>query len=765
MNRELARQALLLFEQTLDLPDEERAAVLREACADNPNLREKVQRLYAAQDAATDLLPSAELDPQDHAEAAGGPDDACLPAGTCLADRYRIIESIGTGGMGAVYRARDDRLDRDVAIKMLHRSSRHDQQMQRRFERELKSVAALSHPNIVTMYDVGTHEGATFAVMELVQGRTLRTVMAERPHWRTAVLLIRDVALGLAAAHDRDMMHRDIKPENIIVTGDGRARVLDFGLARPEARSSDQNLTSSQMVAGTVPYMSPEQVDSGELSRSTDIFSLGTVLYELLSGVHPFRDHGALQTMQRVSAATPQPLQELAEGVPAAVVELLNSMLTREPQQRPAARGLAGQLATLVSAADSTTSVSATPLVRPASMGQGRFATRQPSLIVLPFQTFGSEHDLEPLADGLVENLTTVLTRIPMLSLTSRMSSFAVKGQATTADEIRRRFDVDYMIEGSLQRLGEQLRANVQLIDTRNSFHLWAQHFDCPTDSDALITLLESILPRLEPQLTRAIFNDLQNETEELSGRQLLMQAMSVLSLKGWHVESFSEVAELLHQSLELEPDFALTHAYLALIRGLGKRIGLVTDPVSAARDAINHAERALDLEDMDSNVLGLAGCALADVGETDQAIPILHNAIELNPNNAQAHAALGGAYLAVNHCQHAIEHLQTGIRISPMDARLAVWYAMLGTAWIRMDDAEQACEAAQKGCRADRRTYLPRVVLSAAHFIRGEVDEASAAVRDARRAKPDLSQQEIASLIGPELGSAVGKLADSHRA
>lgn len=759
MNRELARQALQLFEQTMDLPDEQRLAAIEEACADNPALRAKVELLFASQDAATDLLPSAEATADEPAWSAAPAGSPRLTAGTRLADRYRIIESIGSGGMGEVYRARDDRLDRDVAIKTLNHASLQHPQMHERFEREMKSVAGLSHPNIVTLFDVAVHGDLTFAVMEIVDGRTLRALMSDRPHWKTAVLLIRDVALGLAAAHDRDLMHRDIKPENIIVTRDNRAKVLDFGLARPESASGDQNITTTQMVAGTVPYMSPEQADSRELNRATDIFSLGTVLYELLSGVHPFRGDGALQTMQRVAAAAPDPVQSVTRDVPDSLAALLASMLSADPQQRPSADRLAEQLNDLVTDADTTTSMTAAGAARPSRQGNGRFAVHQPSLIVLPFQTFGGDDDLESQADGLVENLTTVLTRVPMLSLTSRMSSFALKGQAHTADEIRRRFGVDYMIEGSLQRLGDQLRANVQLIDTRNSFHLWAQQFDCPADSDAMVTLLEDILPRLEPQLVRAIFNDLRGETAELSSRQLLIQAMSVLSLKGWHVESFREVADLLHQSLQLEPDYALTHAYLALIRGLGQRIGLITDRAEAIRDAVHHAERALDLEEMDSNVLGLAGCALADVGETSRAIPLLQNAIELNPNNAQAHAALGGAYLAIDDSQSAIGHLQTGIRISPMDARLAVWYSMLAVAWLQSDDPDQACDAAQNGCRSDRKTYMPRVVLSAAHLVRGEHEAAAAAFEESLRVKPDLSQDEINSLIGPQLGIAVGQL------
>ena len=268
------------------------------------------------------------------------------------------------------------------------------------------------------------------------------------------------------------------------------------------------------------------------------------------------------------------------------------------------------------------------------------------------------------------------------------------------------------------------------------------------------------ILSRLETQLIRAILNDLQeDESGELNGRQLLVQAMSLLSLKGWHRDSFSEVASLLRQSLEMEPDLAITHAYLALIQGLGKRVGLVEDPGAAAREAQEHADAALELDDLDSNVLGLAGCALTDIGEMARGVDILKNAIDVNPNNAQAHAALGTAKLLDNDLPAAIEHLQRGIELSPMDGRLAVWYASLAMAHVQADKPDEALAAAQRGCQADRRSYLPRVALTAVHLIRGETAEAIQALTESLRVKPDLSHDEVNCLVGRKLGIGVRKL------
>jgi serine/threonine-protein kinase len=200
-----------------------------------------------------------------------------LEGGTILAKRYEIIEAIGAGGMGEVYRARDCRLDRDVAIKIVKHSGLQNPELHERFDREIKSVAGLSHPNIVMLYDVSDHDEMKFAVMEFVEGNTLREWIGGGLNSRKIAEIGSDVAMGLAAAHQHSMMHRDIKPDNIIVAKDGRAKVLDFGLARPEVLAADQEITLGQVTPGTILYMSPEQAQSQELTCATDIFSLGTV--------------------------------------------------------------------------------------------------------------------------------------------------------------------------------------------------------------------------------------------------------------------------------------------------------------------------------------------------------------------------------------------------------------------------------------------------------------------------------------------------------
>ncbi len=255
MTRNRSLRAQELFEDARALPGDQIARFLDEAC-DDRELRAEVELLLARWSERPEILEP----------------------GVVLMNRYAVKESIGAGGMGEVYRASDPRLGRDVAIKVLSKAHVSDPEMRKRFEREMRSVAALSHPNVMGIYDIGDHNGIQLAVMELVEGRVLRDLMDDEVAIEQAVKIGSGVAAGLAAAHRRDIMHRDIKPENIMVSNDGHVKVLDFGLARPQQMDADQILTHASRLHGTIPYMSPEQAEGATLGSPTDVFSLGTVL-------------------------------------------------------------------------------------------------------------------------------------------------------------------------------------------------------------------------------------------------------------------------------------------------------------------------------------------------------------------------------------------------------------------------------------------------------------------------------------------------------
>lgn len=380
---------------------------------------------------------------------------------------------------------------------------------------------------------------------------------------------------------------------------------------------------------------------------------------------------------------------------------------------------------------------------------------------MLPFKAISDNPAITGWAEGLVANLDTILTRIPLLRISSQASSYANRDVTQTARKIHEETGVDYVLEGNVQSLEDQIRINIQLVDAISGFRLWAGQFE-QTLNDIMVNMdsgIIAIIAKLEPQLNRAIYDRVRSNEEEPSARELYLEASGILAMKGWHLETFSEATDLLRRSSALDMDFALAPAYLSLILALGHRVGLLSEREQAKAEAIQAAERALQLDNMDSTVLGFVGCAMADLGLVSRALPILKNAIELNPNNAQAWAALGSAYLIDNQFEHAVTHLTRGINMSPLDNRLAVWEALLALALMRTHDLDAALARAELSCQRDDRTYLSRVVHAAVLLCSRLPDAALLALTDAYRIKPDLSDAEIDALISTKLGQQLRAL------
>ncbi|MEM6692327.1 MAG: serine/threonine-protein kinase [Planctomycetota bacterium] len=326
--------ALQLFEAALDQSADRRQAFLEEACGTDGELLREVESLLALHGNASRFLDTDAIQLKNdtrgmkpvHQE-----ESPRLTHNDNLLERYQVIETLGRGGMGEVYRCKDLYLRREVAIKVQRLSTENDQDMRDRFLREIRSVAVLSHPNIVTLHDFATDDGLSFAVMELVEGQTLDRWLEENHSDAELIQVAQSIASGLAAAHGQLLMHRDIKPANIIVVPNGSAKILDFGLARP-ARTSDASDITGPLgaVPGTPPYMSPEQARGEELSCSTDVFSFGTILFEMFTRENPYRLSSVLESLARVSDADAITERLPAESsIPKGIAELIRSMQNR----------------------------------------------------------------------------------------------------------------------------------------------------------------------------------------------------------------------------------------------------------------------------------------------------------------------------------------------------------------------------------------------------------------------------------------------------
>jgi DNA-binding winged helix-turn-helix (wHTH) protein/tetratricopeptide (TPR) repeat protein len=381
-----------------------------------------------------------------------------------------------------------------------------------------------------------------------------------------------------------------------------------------------------------------------------------------------------------------------------------------------------------------------------------------PELYVRPFETLG-DAGLDNLARALRIRTGSILARIPLLRIAS---AFSEADRLTDPRELRSRFAITHVLEVRLQRNGTMLTADAALTETRGGLQIWAQQDETGAGAGEQEILLHKMIRRIEPRLMQAMAAEMQADGGEPDARAIMMQAIVLLALKGWHRTTFVEATGMIQRAIVLEPDLALSHAYLALLTALGHRVGILHGDDTTVPAVIAAVDKALELENQDSTILGLVGCALADVGQVDRALPILRKAIEANPQNGHAKTALGAAFLMKRDHASAIRYLSDGIACSPADSRCAVWGAGLAMAHLAQGELDDALMAAKNACKEDDRLYLPRLSLAAVHLVRKDQVKAAAAVQECVRTKPDLSRREVVAVVGERLGAGVWAIAEA---
>ncbi|MGI1677690.1 MAG: winged helix-turn-helix domain-containing protein [Cellvibrionaceae bacterium] len=382
----------------------------------------------------------------------------------------------------------------------------------------------------------------------------------------------------------------------------------------------------------------------------------------------------------------------------------------------------------------------------------------QYTLIINTFQLLEESTELQSISHSLRDNLSTTLIRIPFLTLKSSISNHNTISGNISFTRQKKEIIANYILSGNIKKTNNIIRVDIKLLQSKDGTHLWAQQYELSNSPNITDKFTHTILLNLEPQLLQAMMNDIESMNCSNSQRNIF-EAMTMLSLKGWHENSFQKAATLLRQSIKDEPNNPLALGYLSLILALGQRIGLLGNREATIKEAIKIAERALDLENMNSNVLGLVGCAYADTGETDRALPILQRAIELNPNNGQALAALGAAELILGHLDVAIKYLEKGIMLSPADGKIAVWGTILSLAYLQKNSPEIAIKKAQHASLHDNQNYLPMIALSASFLIIKDINKAENSLKQAYRINSNLTEKQILSLLGKDLGTQVNKL------
>jgi non-specific serine/threonine protein kinase len=413
-----------------------------------------------------------------------------------MLSHYRLVEKIGEGGMGEVWRALDTSLHREIAIKILPEAFATDPDRLARFGREARALAAINHPNIVTIYSVEQDEGIHFFTMELVEGLPLtERIPADGLPVESFVDMAASLADALAAAHARGLVHRDLKPLNILVSGERQVKILDFGLAklRPETSGSDVSpavsesptLTGEGRVLGTIPYMSPEQVEGKTVDHRSDIFSLGVVLYEMATGGHPFRGGTPTETISSILSRSPPPASDINHTMPRDLDLIIRRCIEKDPDRRYDAvkvllEELEGLRGSVLSGAASAAAGGSEAL---------------PSIAVLPFVDMSPGKDQEYFCEGIAEELIDSLTKLEGLQVAARTSAFQFSGKGHDVRDIGRQLQVRTVLEGSVRKAGNRIRITAQLVNVADGFHLWSEKYD--RELDDIFAIQDEISPGL----------------------------------------------------------------------------------------------------------------------------------------------------------------------------------------------------------------------------------------------------------------------------
>ncbi|MGA3211525.1 MAG: protein kinase, partial [Terriglobales bacterium] len=597
---------------------------------------------------------------------------------------YDIQVPLGAGGMGEVYRATDTKLGRDVALKVLPAEMAHDQDRLARFRREAKALAQLDHPNIVTIYSVEESGGIHFLTMQLVGGQPLDCVIPKGGLPFEQIVEIAG-ALGdaLAAAHEKGIVHRDLKPANVMVTSEGRVKVLDFGLAKDvrTASSGDATMTSASrtevgVVMGTPAYMSPEQTSGRPLDHRTDIFSLGVLLHEMATGQRPFDGTSSAELVSAILRDAPPPVTDVRPDLPGDLARIIRRCLEKDPRHRVQTardvsnefRDLARQTSQKLTPATVSTSSTA------AAKDSGAVRADEGFWVaVLPFRYSGSNADLTALADGLSEDVVTGLSRFSYLRVIARSSSSRFATEAADVRSAGKELGARYVMAGSLRQAGTKLRLAVQLVDAVSGAHLWAESYERVFSPEDIFAIQDDLVPRIVSTvadgygvLPYSMSETIRSKSlDQLSPYEACLRTMSY----GYRVtpEEHALARACAERAVQQSPRYADGWAILSLLYGdeHAHEFNPQPDPLGRALQAARRAadmepsnpaaqlalarvlffrkefaafrtatERAISLNPMSGSSLALLGSMLAFSGDWERGCVLVERAAQLNPRH-----------------------------------------------------------------------------------------------------------------------------------
>jgi serine/threonine protein kinase/tetratricopeptide (TPR) repeat protein len=625
---------------------------------------------------------------------------------------YEILSLIGAGGMGEVYRARDASLKRDVAIKVLPTSLARDGDRLRRFELEAEAAAALNHPNILSIFHVGEHDGSRYLVTELLHGETLRERLYRGAlRLREALDLAIGVAHGLAAAHGAGIVHRDLKPENLFVTKDGHVKILDFGLAKltdPLAidgtTASLNPQTNPGQVLGTVGYMSPEQVRGQPADARSDIFGFGAILYEMLTGKRAFRRPTAAETMCAILNEDLPTDSQFSSGVPPPLQKVVRRCVEKTPDQR------------FQSALDAAFALDAL-------LDSGGSLSRLHSLAVLPFINGTGLAEADYLSEGISESIINLLSQFPDLRVVPRTSAFRYRGREKKLKKVGRDLNVDSVLTGTVVQRGDTLIVQAELVDIANDAQLWGDQYDRKLEdifelqAELARRISESLRPRLTPDEAKFLTV---RPTENHEAYHLYLRAMYFTNK--WTPEGIYKGIEYSKQAIEIDPLFARAYAGLSYLYILVSSLGSLP-PLQAFPIAKAAALKALEIDDSLADAhASLAYILLAYDWDWLNAGKESSRAIELAPNLPGGHYVRSQWCIVNGLAEEAIVEARRALNLDPLSLPN---YVNLALIYHLLRQFDPAIEELQKALELDPSFIAARQLLALSYAFTGKYQEA----------------------------------------
>ena len=641
-----------------------------------------------------------------------------LKRGDLFANKYLIGGEIGRGGMGIVLKAEDVRLKRPVALKLLAPELSRSPEARERFVREAQAAAALDHPNICTVYEVEERDGRTYIAMAFVEGQSLKDKAAAGPLLVSEVLEIAlQVAQGLVQAHGKGIVHRDIKPANVMVTPNGQAKIMDFGLARLGEIS---DLTRTSVVMGTIAYMSPEQAQGLRVDHRTDLWSFGCLLYELFAGRGPFGGGPEQSVLHTIIHDDPPPLAGLRPDVPAGVAEIVGRCLGKNPEDRyPDAASLVDALKSV-------------DLAKTASAGSSPARREPPSVAVLPFSDLSPGRDQEYFGEGIAEEIIHALARIREFRVVARTSAFALKGMNLDVREIGRRLNVKAVLEGSVRKSGDRLRITAQLIDVRDGYHLWSERFDRQA-ADVFA---------IQDEIALAIVNHLEvtlrvGEKTALRKRSTDDPEVYNLYLKGLYFaartspEAFEKALVFFRKALDRDPNYAPAYAGIGRVFGSQVNMGLApaTELWPKAKTLLDKA-LSLDKDLAEAHVL-VAVMALYFEWDWAAAEASFRRSLALNPGDAFARGTYAWFLFSRRRFEEALREVRQAVALDPLIPVFQAWAVGIPAAAGMPDEALREFARAVEIDPGNGLAYFHAGI---AHMQKGQFDQAIEALEQAGR-------------------------------